>query len=133
MRGTVQVSGIRRTVVGTMVWDMDEIAAARRDNGPEAALTLQVRRLRPAPLTDCIRREFQLPGEGGRVGHEGWRPSLVAASTERASWVDQSGVSVESAGWESSADVDGSMPSLVAAQLASRFRASWEGEAGSAE
>ncbi|MER7835975.1 DNA polymerase III subunit alpha [Streptomyces sp. NPDC096040] len=40
VRGTVQVRGSRRTVVGTMAWDLDEIAAARRDNGPEAALAL---------------------------------------------------------------------------------------------
>ncbi|MFE6892982.1 DNA polymerase III subunit alpha [Streptomyces sp. NPDC057694] len=40
VRGTVQVRGTRRTVVGTMAWDLDEIAAARRDNGPEAALAL---------------------------------------------------------------------------------------------
>ncbi|MEU5536676.1 DNA polymerase III subunit alpha [Streptomyces sp. NPDC020362] len=40
VRGTVQVRGTRRTVVGAMAWDLDEIAAARRDNGPEAALAL---------------------------------------------------------------------------------------------
>ncbi|MGW0704423.1 DNA polymerase III subunit alpha [Streptomyces sp. NPDC002643] len=40
VRGTVQVRGTRRTVVGTMAWDLDEIAAARRDHGPEAALVL---------------------------------------------------------------------------------------------
>ncbi|WNM34194.1 DNA polymerase III subunit alpha [Streptomyces sp. Li-HN-5-11] len=40
VRGTVQVRGTRRTVVGTMAWDLDEIAAARRDNGPGAALAL---------------------------------------------------------------------------------------------
>jgi error-prone DNA polymerase len=40
VRGTVQVRGTRRTVVGTMAWDLDTIAAARRDNGPEAALAL---------------------------------------------------------------------------------------------
>ncbi|MHA5051651.1 DNA polymerase III subunit alpha [Streptomyces sp. SD15] len=40
VRGTVQVRGTRRTVVGTMAWDLDEIAAARRDEGPEAALAL---------------------------------------------------------------------------------------------
>ncbi|MFJ6087270.1 DNA polymerase III subunit alpha [Streptomyces sp. NPDC092369] len=40
VRGTVQVRGTRRTVVGSMAWDLDEIAAARRDNGPEAALAL---------------------------------------------------------------------------------------------
>ncbi|MFD4526406.1 DNA polymerase III subunit alpha [Streptomyces sp. NPDC058470] len=40
VRGTVQVRGTRRTVVGTMAWDLDEIAAARRDDGPGAALAL---------------------------------------------------------------------------------------------
>ncbi|MGW3496235.1 DNA polymerase III subunit alpha [Streptomyces sp. NPDC001020] len=40
VRGTVQVRGTRRTVVGTMAWDLDKIAAARRDHGPEAALAL---------------------------------------------------------------------------------------------
>jgi error-prone DNA polymerase len=40
VRGTVQVRGRRRTVVGTMAWDLERIAAARRDNGPEAALEL---------------------------------------------------------------------------------------------
>ncbi|MFJ1750556.1 DNA polymerase III subunit alpha [Streptomyces sp. NPDC088116] len=40
VRGTVQVRGTRRTVVATMAWDLDEIATARRDNGPEAALAL---------------------------------------------------------------------------------------------
>ncbi|MFJ2904171.1 DNA polymerase III subunit alpha [Streptomyces sp. NPDC087212] len=40
VRGTVQVRGTRRTVVGSMVWDLDEIAEARRDRGPEAALAL---------------------------------------------------------------------------------------------
>ncbi|SCD98318.1 DNA polymerase III, alpha subunit [Streptomyces sp. DvalAA-14] len=40
VRGTVQVRGTRRTVVGSMAWDLDKIAAARRDDGPEAALKL---------------------------------------------------------------------------------------------
>ncbi|MCN9243936.1 DNA polymerase III subunit alpha [Streptomyces sp. RY43-2] len=40
VRGTVQVRGTRRTVVGTMAWDLEQIAAARRDHGPEAALAL---------------------------------------------------------------------------------------------
>ncbi|WP_327174945.1 DNA polymerase III subunit alpha [Streptomyces sp. NBC_01335] len=40
VRGTVQVRGNRRSVVGTMAWDLDRIAAARRDDGPAAALAL---------------------------------------------------------------------------------------------
>ncbi|MFJ9406773.1 DNA polymerase III subunit alpha [Streptomyces sp. NPDC101393] len=38
VRGTVQRRGPRRTVVGTMAWDLDELAAIRRDHGPDAAL-----------------------------------------------------------------------------------------------
>jgi error-prone DNA polymerase len=40
VRGTVQARGPRRTVVGTMVWDLDTLATTRRDQGPEAALRL---------------------------------------------------------------------------------------------
>ncbi|MGA4544173.1 DNA polymerase III subunit alpha [Uniformispora flossi] len=40
VRGTVQARGRRRTVVGTMAWDLDHIAAVRRDHGPAAALEL---------------------------------------------------------------------------------------------
>ncbi|GGN40924.1 DNA-directed DNA polymerase [Streptomyces fuscichromogenes] len=48
VRGTVEARGPRRTVVGTMVWDLDEVAAARRDHGPQAALDL-LGRTAPAP------------------------------------------------------------------------------------
>jgi error-prone DNA polymerase len=40
VRGTVQVRGTRRTVVGTMAWDLERVATARRNDGPEAALAL---------------------------------------------------------------------------------------------
>ncbi|MFG3035058.1 DNA polymerase III subunit alpha [Streptomyces sp. NPDC048253] len=40
VRGTVEARGPRRTVVGEMAWDLDEVAAARRDHGPQAALDL---------------------------------------------------------------------------------------------
>ncbi|MFF4429774.1 DNA polymerase III subunit alpha [Streptomyces sp. NPDC001513] len=40
VRGTVEARGPRRTVVGQMVWDLEELAAARRDHGPEAVLSL---------------------------------------------------------------------------------------------
>ncbi|MFE5687690.1 DNA polymerase III subunit alpha [Streptomyces sp. NPDC056512] len=48
VRGTVEARGPRRTVVGQMVWDLEEIAAARRDHGPQAALDL-LGRTTPAP------------------------------------------------------------------------------------
>ncbi|MFE3410933.1 DNA polymerase III subunit alpha [Streptomyces mirabilis] len=40
VRGTVEARGPRRTVVGEMVWDLETVAAARRDRGPQAALDL---------------------------------------------------------------------------------------------
>ncbi|WP_406152888.1 DNA polymerase III subunit alpha [Streptomyces sp. NBC_01023] len=40
VRGTVEARGPRRTVVGDMVWDLDAVAATRRDHGPQAALDL---------------------------------------------------------------------------------------------
>ncbi|MFK0202121.1 DNA polymerase III subunit alpha [Streptomyces lavendulae] len=50
VRGTVEARGPRRTVVGQMVWDLEELAAARRDHGPEAVLTLLGQdRLAPTP------------------------------------------------------------------------------------
>ncbi|WP_116209418.1 DNA polymerase III subunit alpha [Streptomyces olivoreticuli] len=68
VRGTVQARGPRRTVVGTMVWDLEEIAAARRDHGPEAALRLLgAARLRPTPAQQPQRT---LPnGTGGAELH----------------------------------------------------------------
>ncbi|MDX2576676.1 DNA polymerase III subunit alpha [Streptomyces scabiei] len=48
VRGTVEARGPRRTVVGEMAWDLDEVAAARRDHGPQAALDL-LGRTSPAP------------------------------------------------------------------------------------
>jgi error-prone DNA polymerase len=48
VRATVEARGPRRTVVGEMVWDLDELAAARRDHGPQAALDL-LGRTTPAP------------------------------------------------------------------------------------
>lgn len=50
VRGTVEARGPRRTLVGQMVWDLDEVAAARRDHGPQADLDLLGRRsLAPTP------------------------------------------------------------------------------------
>ncbi|MFF4188948.1 DNA polymerase III subunit alpha [Streptomyces sp. NPDC001691] len=40
VQGTVERRGPRRTVVGARVWDLDELAAERRDNGLDAALAL---------------------------------------------------------------------------------------------
>ncbi|MEU7325732.1 DNA polymerase III subunit alpha [Streptomyces griseoviridis] len=66
VRGTVQVRGSRRTVVGTMVWDLDEIAAARRDHGPEAALAL-LGESRPHPTPAQPRRTLANGTTGARL------------------------------------------------------------------
>ncbi|MFE2945275.1 DNA polymerase III subunit alpha [Streptomyces sp. NPDC059255] len=66
VRGTVQVRGTRRTVVGTMAWDLDEIAAARRDNGPEAALAL-LGADRPHPTPAQPRRTLVNGTTGARL------------------------------------------------------------------
>ncbi|MGY4983802.1 DNA polymerase III subunit alpha [Streptomyces sp. 900105755] len=66
VRGTVQVRGTRRTVVGTMAWDLDEIAAARRDNGPEAALAL-LGRSRPHPTPAQSHRTLADGTAGARL------------------------------------------------------------------
>ncbi|MFJ8156881.1 DNA polymerase III subunit alpha [Streptomyces sp. NPDC094468] len=66
VRGTVQVRGSRRTVVGAMAWDLDEIAAARRDDGPEAALAL-LGRARPHPTPAQPRRILADGTAGARL------------------------------------------------------------------
>ncbi|MEV7149382.1 DNA polymerase III subunit alpha [Streptomyces sp. NPDC093084] len=66
VRGTVQVRGSRRTVVGAMAWDLDEIAAARRDDGPEAALAL-LGRTRPHPTPAQPRRTLADGTAGARL------------------------------------------------------------------
>ncbi|MFJ5026090.1 DNA polymerase III subunit alpha [Streptomyces goshikiensis] len=51
VRGTVEARGPRRTVVGHIVWNLEELAAARRDHGPEAVLALLGQsRLAPTPV-----------------------------------------------------------------------------------
>ncbi|MEU6406229.1 DNA polymerase III subunit alpha [Streptomyces sp. NPDC046985] len=50
IRGVVAQRGTRRTVVGQAAWDLDEVACARRDHGPAAALAL-LGRTRPAEPT----------------------------------------------------------------------------------
>ncbi|WP_107484375.1 DNA polymerase III subunit alpha, partial [Streptomyces reticuliscabiei] len=66
VRGTVQVRGTRRTVVGSMAWDLDEIAAARRDNGPEAALAL-LGAARPHPTPAQPQRTLANGTTGARL------------------------------------------------------------------
>ncbi len=68
VRGTVQVRGTRRTVVGSMAWDLDEIAAARRDNGPEAALALLgAEHPHPTPAQPAAGRSHPAPARPTRT------------------------------------------------------------------
>lgn len=66
VRGTVEARGPRRTVVGEMVWDLDEVAAARRDHGPQAALDL-LGRTTPAPTPAAPARTLADGTAGARL------------------------------------------------------------------
>jgi error-prone DNA polymerase len=62
VRGKVQRRGPRNTVIGSMGWDLEALAAARRDHGPEAVLrildqdTLQPTLAQPATPQRTIRQ-----------------------------------------------------------------------------
>ncbi|GGS25547.1 DNA-directed DNA polymerase [Streptomyces rubiginosohelvolus] len=49
VRGTVEARGPRRTVVGQMAWDLDELATARATHGPQAVLDLLGQDPSPTP------------------------------------------------------------------------------------
>jgi error-prone DNA polymerase len=53
--GTIQRRGGRNTITGTMVWDLDKLAAARRDHGPEAVHRLLGPDATPTPATPTAR------------------------------------------------------------------------------
>ncbi len=70
VRGTVEARGPRRTVVGQMVWDLEELAAARRDHGPEAVLTLLGQsQLAPTPAQSGAPARTLANGTGGARLH----------------------------------------------------------------
>ncbi|GAA3126142.1 hypothetical protein GCM10020254_86940 [Streptomyces goshikiensis] len=79
VRGTVEARGPRRTVVGQMVWDLEELAAARRDHGPEAVLTL-LGQSRLAPTPRAERRPRAHPGQRN---HRREAPPLRRPPTRR--------------------------------------------------
>ncbi|WP_329529544.1 DNA polymerase III subunit alpha [Streptomyces sp. NBC_01462] len=69
VRGTVEARGPRRTVVGEMAWNLEEVAAARRDHGPQAALDL-LGRTSPSPTpagTAAPQRTLQDGTAGARL------------------------------------------------------------------
>ncbi|MFC9682824.1 DNA polymerase III subunit alpha [Streptomyces sp. NPDC056948] len=70
VRGQVEARGPRRTVVGEMAWDLDEVAAARRDHGPQAALDLLGRTsLAPTPAEPGTPQRTLADGTAGARLH----------------------------------------------------------------
>ncbi|MEU5234734.1 DNA polymerase III subunit alpha [Streptomyces anulatus] len=68
VRGTVTARGPRRTVVGEQAWDLDQVATARRDHGPQAALDL-LGTTTPAPTP--AEHSSPVPGTNGRTLTDG--------------------------------------------------------------
>ncbi|MEW1699413.1 DNA polymerase III subunit alpha [Streptomyces sp. NPDC091278] len=71
VRGTVEARGPRRTVVGEMVWDLEELATARRDHGPQAALDLLGRAPAPTPPQPTTAPRTPPDGTTGTRRHPG--------------------------------------------------------------
>ncbi|MGW3308085.1 DNA polymerase III subunit alpha, partial [Streptomyces sp. NPDC001073] len=70
VRGTVEARGPRRTVVGQAVWDLDEVAAARRDHGTQAALDLLGRPApAPTPAQPAVPQRTLTDGTAGAQLH----------------------------------------------------------------
>ncbi|MFJ8826598.1 DNA polymerase III subunit alpha [Streptomyces sp. NPDC102467] len=78
VRGTVEARGPRRTVVGERVWDLETVAAARRDRGPQAALDLLGRdSTAPTPADD--RSATGSRAAQGRVLRDGTAGAKIGA------------------------------------------------------
>ena len=69
VRGQIQRRGRRNTLTGQRVWDLDELAAARRDHGPEAVARLLGDDLPPAVHPARPRPQRTLPVETGAALH----------------------------------------------------------------
>ncbi|WP_188279000.1 OB-fold nucleic acid binding domain-containing protein, partial [Streptomyces sp. CBMA370] len=61
VRGTVEARGPRRTVVGERVWDLEELAEARRTDGPQAVLDLLGRAPAPTPAQPTAQQPASSP------------------------------------------------------------------------
>ncbi|MFI1648170.1 DNA polymerase III subunit alpha [Streptomyces avidinii] len=68
VRGTVEARGPRRTVVGEMAWDLDELAAARATHGPQAVLDLLGQAPAPTPAQAGPSRTIPV-GTAGALMH----------------------------------------------------------------
>ncbi|MFD5079639.1 DNA polymerase III subunit alpha [Streptomyces sp. NPDC058371] len=69
VRGQIQRRGRRNTLTGQRVWDLDELAAARRDHGPEAVTRFLGDDLPPATRPARPRPQRTLPVETGATLH----------------------------------------------------------------
>ncbi|MER7810300.1 DNA polymerase III subunit alpha [Streptomyces sp900116325] len=67
VRGTVEARGPRRTVVGKMVWNLEELAAARRDYGPQRVLDLLGRTAAPTPAQPAPSRTLANGTAGAKL------------------------------------------------------------------
>jgi error-prone DNA polymerase len=72
VRGTVEARGPRRTVVGEMVWDLEAVAAVRRDHGPRPPSTSSATTPPRPRLPDRERRS-----------HGSWRTARPARPCRR--------------------------------------------------
>ncbi|MEU0098641.1 DNA polymerase III subunit alpha [Streptomyces sp. NPDC006267] len=67
VRGTVEARGPRRTVVGEMAWDLDELATARATHGPQAVLDLLGQSPAPTPAQSGPTRTIPDGTAGARL------------------------------------------------------------------
>ncbi|MFG2615755.1 DNA polymerase III subunit alpha [Streptomyces anulatus] len=67
VRGTVEARGPRRTVVGEMAWDLDELATARATHGPQAVLDLLGQASAPTPAQPAPARTIPDGTAGARL------------------------------------------------------------------
>ncbi len=68
VRGKIEARGPRRTVVGEMAWDLDELAAARATHGPQAVLDLLGQAPAPTPAQAGPSRTIPV-GTAGALMH----------------------------------------------------------------
>ncbi|MEU0216597.1 DNA polymerase III subunit alpha, partial [Streptomyces sp. NPDC006265] len=68
VRGKIEARGPRRTVVGEMAWDLDELAAARATHGPQAVLDLLGQPPAPTPAQAGPSRTMPV-GTAGALMH----------------------------------------------------------------
>lgn len=75
VRGTVQHRGGKPSVIGTMCWDLDQLALIRRDHGPDAALRVLTSRPAATPAQEPGAQEHGRPvavaAPAPALGHAG--------------------------------------------------------------